>query len=122
MLARRNPLGSWWTDHLQLPGYDPIATAGSSRFDLRAAEQALGFFTQILPHSLSPWEEAIVLNLWGWRQAQGQRRYVTGVRRALPAGCLGPVVRDAGPVGAPCGAAPTGAAGDRLLCPGRPHD
>jgi hypothetical protein len=77
MLARRNPLGSWWTDHLQLPGYDPIATAGSSRFDLRAAEQALGFFTQILPHSLSPWEEAIVLNLWGWRQAQGQRRYVT---------------------------------------------
>ncbi len=70
-------LGSWWTDHLQLPGYDPIVTAGSSRFDLRAAEQALGFFTQILPHSLSPWEEAIVLNLWGWRQAQGQRRYVT---------------------------------------------
>jgi hypothetical protein len=70
-------LGSWWTDHLQLPGYDPIVTAGSSRFDLRAAEQALGFFTQILPHSLSPWEEAIVINLWGWRQAQGQRRYVT---------------------------------------------
>ena len=57
------PLGSWWTDHLQLPGYDPIATAGSYRFDLRAAEQALGFFTQILPHSLSHWEAAIVLNL-----------------------------------------------------------
>ena len=37
------PLGSWWTDHLQLPGYDPIATAGPSRFDPRAAEQALDF-------------------------------------------------------------------------------
>ena len=42
-------LGSWWTDHLQLPGYDPISTAGPARFDPRAAEQALGFFTQFLP-------------------------------------------------------------------------
>jgi hypothetical protein len=71
------PLGSWWTDHLQLPGYDPIATAGPSRFDPRAAEQALGFFTQILPDALSRWEAAIVLNLWGWRQADGRRRYAT---------------------------------------------
>jgi hypothetical protein len=71
------PLGSWWTDHLQLPGYDPIATAGPSRFDPRAAEQALGFFTQILPSSLSRWEAAIILNLWGWRQADGRRRYAT---------------------------------------------
>ena len=23
-------LGSWWTEHLQLPGYDPIATAGAA--------------------------------------------------------------------------------------------
>src|SRR5438132_13320088 len=43
-----------------------------------------------------------------------------GVRRALPAGCPGPVVRVAGSVGAPCGTAPTGAAADRLPCPGRP--
>jgi hypothetical protein len=43
------PLGSWWTNHLQLPGYDPIATAGPSRFDPRAAEQALDFFMQLLP-------------------------------------------------------------------------
>jgi hypothetical protein len=76
-MAPAIPLGSWWTDHLQLPGYDPIATAGPSRFDPRAAEQALGFFMQLLPAPLSPWEEAIVLNLWGWRQAQGQRRYAT---------------------------------------------
>jgi hypothetical protein len=68
-------LGSWWTTHLQLPGYDPIATAGTCHFDLRAAEQALVFFSQMLPHPLSLWEEALVLNLWGWRQADGQRRY-----------------------------------------------
>ena len=72
-----SPLGSWWTAHLQLPGYDSIATAGACHFDLRAAEQALVFFTQTLPYPLSPWEEAIVLNLWGWRQADGRRRYAT---------------------------------------------
>jgi hypothetical protein len=71
------PLGSWWTDHLQVPGYDPIATAGPSRFDPRAAEQALGFFTQRLPAPVSPWEAAIVLNLWSWRQADSRRRYAT---------------------------------------------
>jgi len=70
-------LGAWWTTHLQLPGYDPIATAGLCHFDIRAAEQALVFCTQALHHPLSPWEEAIVLNLWGWRQADGRRRYVT---------------------------------------------
>jgi hypothetical protein len=71
------PLGSWWTDHLQLPGYDPIATAGPSQFDPRAAEQALAFVTQLLPSPVSRWEAAIVLNLWGWRQADGRRRYTT---------------------------------------------
>jgi len=63
--------------HLQLPGYDPIATAGACRFDIRAAEQALVFCTQALHLPLSPWEEAILLNLWGWRHADGRRRYVT---------------------------------------------
>jgi len=76
-MSPASPLGSWWTDHLQLPGYDPIATAGPCRFDLRAAEQALGFCTQLLPSSLSRWEAAIVLNLWGWRQADGRGRYAT---------------------------------------------
>jgi hypothetical protein len=71
------PLGSWWRDHLQLPGYDPIATAGPSQFDPRAAEQALAFVTQLLPSPLSRWEAAIILNLWGWRQADGRRRYAT---------------------------------------------
>ena len=70
-------LGSWWTAHLHLPGYDSIATAGPCHFDFRAAEQALVVCTQTLPHPLSPWEEAIVLNLWGWRQADGRRRYAT---------------------------------------------
>ncbi len=70
-------LRSWWTAHLQLPGYDPIATAGACHVDFRAAEQVLVLVTQTLPSPLSPWEEAIVLNLWGWRQADGQRRYAT---------------------------------------------
>ena len=70
-------LGSWWTEHLQLPGYDPIVTAGTCHFDMRAAEQALVLCTQVLHHPLSPWEEAIVLNLWGWCQADRRRRYVT---------------------------------------------
>jgi hypothetical protein len=70
-------LGSWLTAHLQLPGYDPIATAGPCHFDIRVAEQALVFCTQALHRPLSPWEEAIVLNFWGWRQADGRRRYVT---------------------------------------------
>ncbi|MGE3536157.1 MAG: hypothetical protein AB7N91_01825 [Candidatus Tectimicrobiota bacterium] len=70
-------LGSWWSTHLQLPGYDPIATAGLCRFDMRAAEQALTFCTQLLDRSLSAWEAAIILNLWGWRRADGRRRYVT---------------------------------------------
>ena len=70
-------LGPWWTEHLQLPGYDPIVTAGTCHFDMRAAEQALVLCTQVLRYPLSPWEEAIVLNLWGWRQADGRRRYAT---------------------------------------------
>lgn len=70
-------LGSWLTAHLQLPGYDPIATAGPCHFDIRVAEQALVFCTQALHRPMSPWEEAIVLNFWGWRQADGRRRYAT---------------------------------------------
>jgi hypothetical protein len=70
-------LGSWWAEHLQLPGYNPLATAGRSHFDIWAAEQALAVCTQWLATPLSPWEEALLLNLWGWRQANGQRRYVT---------------------------------------------
>jgi hypothetical protein len=69
--------GPWWTAHLQLPGYDPIATAGACHFDIRAAEQALVVWTQWLSTPLSPWEEALLLNLWGWRQADGRRRYAT---------------------------------------------
>ena len=70
-------LGSWWAEHLQLPGYNPLATAGRSHFDIWAAEQALAVCTQWLATPLSPWEEALLLNLWGWRQANGQRQYVT---------------------------------------------
>src|SRR5438132_4492391 len=57
----------------------------------------------------------------GLAPGAGPAAVCDGVRRALPARCLGHVVRDAGPVGTPCSAAPTGAAGDRLLRPGPPH-
>ena len=114
------PLGSWWTEHLQLPGYDPIATAGPSRFDPRAAEQALDFFTQLLPAPLSPWEAAIVLNLWGWRQVDGRRRYTTVYAEpyrqdalALWCATLGLLLL--------CTAPPTsGTPGHRHICPGHP--
>lgn len=69
--------GSWWAAHLQLPGYDPLATAGHCHFDIRAAEQALVVCTQCFPTPLSPWEEALLLNLWGWRSMDGRRRYPT---------------------------------------------
>src|SRR5262245_30369017 len=76
-LSSAPPLGSWWIGHLHRPGYDPIATAGPPQFDPRAAEQALGFFTQLLPSPMSRWEAVIVLNLWCWGQADGRRRYAT---------------------------------------------
>jgi hypothetical protein len=69
--------GSWWATHLQLPGYDPCATADRCHFDIRAAEQALVVCTQCLPTPLSPWQEALLLNLWGWRHVDGRRRYPT---------------------------------------------
>jgi hypothetical protein len=114
------PLGSWWMDHLQLPGYDPIATAGACHFDLRAAEQALDFVTQLLPSPLSSWEAAIVLNLWGWRQVDGRRRYVTVYAEpyrqdalALWCATLGLLLL--------CTAPPTpGTTGDCRICPGHP--
>ena len=84
-------LDTWWTAHLQLPGYDPIATACTWHFDLRAAEQAQVFVTQALDRARPPGEQAIVCNLWGWRQADGQRRYATiyaepYVQRPSPSG------------------------------------
>ena len=64
-------LDPWWTAHLQLPGYNPLATAGHARFDIWAAEQALAMCTQWLATPLTSWEEALLLNLWGWRQPHG---------------------------------------------------
>lgn len=70
-------LGSWWAEHLQLPGYNPLAATGQYHFDIWAAEQALAVCTQWLATPLPPWEASLLLNLWGWRQADGQRRYAT---------------------------------------------
>lgn len=67
----------WWGEYLHLPGYDPFATAAACHFDVRAAEQALAMCTQTLHYPLSPWETALLANLWGWRWLDGRRRYTT---------------------------------------------
>jgi len=57
-------------------------------FDRAAAEQAIMFFPSFLCHSkgefagqpfeLSPWQQFIVWNLFGWKKADGFRRFRTG--------------------------------------------
>lgn len=67
-------------------GYCPIRTASPGDwFDVPAADHAVGFFPACLkhvkgvlagqPYELAPWEQAIVGCLYGWRQADGKRRY-----------------------------------------------
>lgn len=71
----------------QIPGrYDPVATAApGDYFDTEAAQLALDFFPECLRHTkgkwagdpfvLEGWETAIVANLFGWKRADGLRRY-----------------------------------------------
>ena len=80
-------LGSEWRDLLSLlPGYDSEATADpSDYFDAEAAQLALDFFRECLtfiegeragePFELEPWQQAIVAALFGWKRADGTRRY-----------------------------------------------
>ncbi|KKL20610.1 hypothetical protein LCGC14_2453730, partial [marine sediment metagenome] len=68
-----------------IPGYDPVSTAGECTFDEKAAQHVIDFFTECLTHVkgdmkgqpfiLQPWEQAIVANLFGWKQPDGARRY-----------------------------------------------
>ena len=75
-----------WKKILRLiPDYDPIDTAGSCLFDVKAAQDALDFFPDWLKHVkgelagepfvLEPWESAIVANTFGWKRPDGSRRY-----------------------------------------------
>lgn len=70
----------------QIPGYDPYATAApGDYFDESAARRACDFFPECLKHiegafagdpfKLMPWQQAIIANLFGWKRADGTRRY-----------------------------------------------
>lgn len=69
-----------------VPGYDPWSTADEGMwFDEDAAQQAIDFFHECLTHQegkkalqkflLEPWQQGIVANLYGWKRADGTRRY-----------------------------------------------
>jgi phage terminase large subunit-like protein len=69
-----------------IPGYDPASTALDGEwFDSDAAELAIAFFHECLvfiegekagePFLLEPWQQAIVAALFGWKRADGTRRY-----------------------------------------------
>lgn len=70
---------------LTLPGYDPRVQAGDCWFDEAAAQKAIDFYSECLTHIegewsgspflLSPWQKAIVANLFGWKRPDGMRRY-----------------------------------------------
>ena len=78
---------SEWADLLSLiPGYDSISTASEGDyFDEEAAQFAIDFFAECLqfiegsragqPFLLEPWQQAITAALWGWKRADGTRRY-----------------------------------------------
>lgn len=69
-----------------LPDYDPIATASPGEwFDAKAAVHAIEFFPECLQHiegkfsgfqfHLEKWQQAIISCLFGWKRADGSRRY-----------------------------------------------
>ena len=75
-----------WKALLQLiPDYDSIATADGFWFDPQAAQDNIEFIETHLTHVegelygkpflLEPWQKSIIANLFGWKDAQGYRRY-----------------------------------------------
>ena len=86
MTTTRSESSSSWPELLRsLPGYDPFASAGECSFDEETAQRAIAFFEECLIHIkgeragerflLEPWQKAIVANLFGWKRADGTRRY-----------------------------------------------
>lgn len=87
MAVRLTPpmTGAWKRLLRQIPGYDPIATAGPCLFHAALATRVLDFFGECLhfiegttggqPFLLQPWQRAILANLFGWLRPDGSRRY-----------------------------------------------
>lgn len=88
--TRKTPAKAVTTNRLDLrrppaaiAGYDPRRDAGDCRWDAAAARQAVDFFPAFLSHhkghqgpfKLERWQKAIVATLFGWRRADGTRRY-----------------------------------------------
>lgn len=77
--------GQWVALLKSLPAYDPFKDAGDCWFDRQAARAAILFFHNELRHFkgevagqpfyLERWQMAIVANLFGWKRADGCRRY-----------------------------------------------
>lgn len=79
---------AWAKRFARLPGYDPVATAATGQyFDAAAADRACEFFPLYLRHiegsfagspfELGDWQKAIIGCLFGWKRADGTRRYRT---------------------------------------------
>ena len=68
-----------------IPDYDPDRDATGYTFDHKAARLAIQFFSECLKHvkgakagepfDLESWQQAIVANLYGWKDKNGLRRY-----------------------------------------------
>lgn len=71
-----------------LAGYKPLDTAGNCSWDADAAARAVGFFHDVLTHpddspftkagdkfTLRQWQADYVATLYGWKRADGSRRY-----------------------------------------------
>ena len=88
-MAKQNkkPIPKRWLEVFEsLPGYDPVATAAPGHwFDVTKADHAAQFFPVIVKHvkgamygkpfDLQPWQQAVVGCLFGWKRADGTRRY-----------------------------------------------
>lgn len=85
--TKQPPISKKWQKLFGLlPDYDPVATAAPGEwFDAREAERHCEFFGECLQHiegtmagqpfTLEPWEQAFIGCLFGWKRADGTRRY-----------------------------------------------
>jgi phage terminase large subunit-like protein len=86
-MAKAKPISAKWRKLFKLiPGYDPIKTAPpGAQFDERVADVAVSFFAERMSHVegalagkpfvLQPWQAAHVGCAFGWKMADGMRRY-----------------------------------------------
>jgi phage terminase large subunit-like protein len=70
---------------MQLPGYDPYEDAKDCYYDPEEGDRVVQFFGMFLSHvhgskagdpfDLEPWQISMLKNLFGWKRADGSRRY-----------------------------------------------